>query len=135
MEAMADSAQPASAGLGSVAGTISNGVVQLFREYTGRGPTRARTVISRDAVMVVMSDTLTKAEHQLVAHGYEERVLRMRDDVQRIMRPELVKLVETKLERSVVAFMSSNHVDPDMAVEVFVLQPGDGDVPRDISEG
>jgi uncharacterized protein YbcI len=121
--------------LGSVAAAISTGVVQLFREYTGRGPTRARTVISRDAVMVLMSDTLTKAEHQLAAHGYEERVLRMRHDVQRIMRPEVVKLVETKLERRVVAFMSGDHIDPDMAVEVFVLQPGEGDVPRDISEG
>jgi hypothetical protein len=28
-------------------------------------------------------------------------------------------------ERKVIAFMSSNHIDPDLAVEVFVLEPQD----------
>jgi hypothetical protein len=27
------------------------------------------------------------------------------------------------VERKVIAFMSENHVDPDMAAEVFVLEP------------
>ena len=38
------------------------------------------------------------------------------------MRDDLVKLVEDTLDRKVVAFMSDNHIDPDMAVEVFVLE-------------
>jgi uncharacterized protein YbcI len=36
---------------GSLSAAISNHVVRLFAEYTGRGPTRARTTI-RDGVVV-----------------------------------------------------------------------------------
>jgi hypothetical protein len=39
------------------------------------------------------------------------------------MRDDLVALVERETERKVIGFMSDNHIDPDMAVEVFVLEP------------
>ena len=47
------------------------------------------------------------------------------------MRDDLVKVVEDAIDRKVIAFMSTNHIDPDMAVEVFVLEPkaNDGDGP------
>jgi flavorubredoxin len=41
------------------------------------------------------------------------------------MRDDLVEIVERELDRKVIAFMSQNHIDPDLAVEVFVLQPAD----------
>jgi len=31
-------------------------------------------------------------------------------------------IVERHLGRKVIAFMSQNHIDPDLAVEVFVLE-------------
>jgi uncharacterized protein YbcI len=43
------------------------------------------------------------------------------------MRDDLVAIVERQLGRTVVAFMSQNHIDPDLAVEVFVLEPGEAD--------
>jgi hypothetical protein len=52
----------------------------------------------------------------------------MRHRFQMAMRAELVSAVEQHSERKVIAFMSDNHVDPDMAVEIFVLEPqADGD--------
>jgi uncharacterized protein YbcI len=50
-------------------------------------------------------------------------VLKMRHDFQSTMRDDLVALVERAMERKVVAFMSQNHIDPDMAVEVFIMEP------------
>ena len=41
---------------------VSNSMVQLLHEYTGRGPTRARTTIAGDLVICVLADTLTKPE-------------------------------------------------------------------------
>jgi hypothetical protein len=41
------------------------------------------------------------------------------------MRDDLVAVVERQLERKVIAFMSQNHVDPDLAVEVCVLEPAE----------
>jgi uncharacterized protein YbcI len=36
---------------GALAAAISNHVVRLFAEYTGRGPTRARTIIRNQIVV------------------------------------------------------------------------------------
>jgi uncharacterized protein YbcI len=43
---------------GQVAAEISNAMVRLIAETTGRGPTKARTTIGRDHVLVMLRDTL-----------------------------------------------------------------------------
>jgi uncharacterized protein YbcI len=108
---------------GQVAAAISVAVVRVLGEYTGRGPTQARTYINRDAVTVLLHDTLTKGERQLASGGNAPVVLRTRTIFQEMMRPALVASVEELTGRTVVAFMSANHIDPDMAAETFVLEP------------
>ena len=110
-------------GQGTVAAGISNAVVRLMSEYIGRGPTKARTAISRDVVTVLLQDTLTKAERSLADNGKSDLVLHMRHEFQRTMRDDLIAAVEMLMERKVIAFMSANHINPDMASEIFVLQP------------
>jgi uncharacterized protein YbcI len=110
---------------------ISTSAVQLLHEHTGRGPTKAKTTINSDVVTLVMADTLTRGERNLVDNGHSERVLQLRHDYQQIMRDDLVALVEGQLDRKVIAFMSQNHIDPDLGVEVFVLEP----VSRDSGSG
>jgi uncharacterized protein YbcI len=105
------------------AAMISTSAVQLLHEYTGRGPTRAKTLISDDQVTIVLADTLTRGESTLVENGKADQVLQLRHDYQVTMREDLIALVESQLERKVIAFMSQNHIDPDIAVEVFVLEP------------
>ena len=105
------------------AAMLSTATVQLLHDYTGRGPTKARTMINDDVVIVLLADTLTKGERKLVETGHPERVIRLRHDFQLAMRDDLVALVERHLNRNVIAFMSQNHIDPDLAVEVFVLEP------------
>ena len=102
---------------------ISTSAVQLLHEYTGRGPTKARTVISDDLVTILLADTLTKGERKLADNGHSERVLQLRHDYQLVMRDELVGIAERRLDRKVIAFMSHSHIAPDLAVEVFVLEP------------
>jgi uncharacterized protein YbcI len=102
---------------------ISTATVQLLHEYTGRGPTKAKTLINDDVVTVLLADTLTKGEQTLVDSGRSERVIQLRQDYQFAMRGDLVAIVERQLERKVIAFMSQNHIDPDLAVETFVLEP------------
>ena len=108
---------------GSVAAGISRGAVQLLREYTGRGPTKARTVISNDTVAIILGDTLTKGERSLVRMGQEDHVLSTRSNFQRLMRKDFTHLMENGTGRTVEAFFSDNHIDPDYAVEFFLLQP------------
>jgi uncharacterized protein YbcI len=107
---------------GSDAAAISNLVVQVLRDYTGRGPTKARTYITDNVVTCVLGDTLTKGEQVLVSNGQAEQVLDLRHTFQNTMRGDLVNGVENVLERNVIAFVSANHIDPDLAVETFVLE-------------
>jgi uncharacterized protein YbcI len=102
---------------------ISTATVQLLHEFTGRGPVKAKTIINQDLVSVVLADTLTQGERTLVEAGRSDRVLELRSDYQLVMRDRLIEIVERQLERKVVAFMSQNHIDPDIAVETFVLEP------------
>ena len=104
---------------------ISDAAVRLVREYTGRGPPRAHTTINHDSVMILLGDTLTKGERKLVEGGREQTVLQLRHDFQMVMRDDLVAAVEDATKRKVVAFMSQNHIDPDLAVEIFVLESED----------
>ena len=104
---------------------ISTSTVRLLHERTGRGPTKARTLINDDVVTVILADTLTKGERTLVDDGRSDRVLQLRHDYQQTMRDDLIAIIERQLERKVIAFMSQNHIDPDLAVEVFVLEPAE----------
>lgn len=110
-------------GRGRTSSAISNGVVQTMHEYTGRGPTKARTTISGDSVLIVLGDTLSKGEKTLAARGEGAAVLSMRHSYQQAMSRDLIAIVEKHVDRKVVAFMSTNHIDPDLAAEVFVLEP------------
>jgi uncharacterized protein YbcI len=101
---------------------ISSAIVHIVHDYTGRGPTKARTTIDRDMVTVVMRDTLTKAETTLVEDGKSDLVHTIRSSFQDTMRPAMTAVVEHTLQRKVVAFMSANHLDPDLAVESFILE-------------
>jgi uncharacterized protein YbcI len=118
-----DEQQPsADKGHGATAAAISTQAVRVLREYTGRGPTKARTTINDDHVVIVMADTLTTGERTLVDAGRADRVLQVREDFQAAMKDDLIALVESKVDRKVAAFMSNNHIDPDLAVEFFVLE-------------
>ena len=108
---------------GSKAAAISNMIVRTMSEYTGRGPTKARTHLADELVTVLLQDTLTKGERSLVGDGRDELVLSMRKAFQVTMRLDLIAGIEEITGRSVLAFMSDNHIEPDMAVEVFVLAP------------
>ena len=106
----------------SVTSAISTAVVKLLRQYTGRGPVKARTIIDRDVVAVVLGETMTKAERTLSDTGDADLVLHLRGQLQNTMREDLVAIAESQTQRKVIAFMSANHIEPDMAAEVFVLE-------------
>jgi uncharacterized protein YbcI len=116
---------------GRLGSAISNAVVRIYADYVGRGPTRARTVVSGNVVTVILQDTLTKAERRLVAHGEQDAVVSTRRVFQSTMKSDLVGAVQRLCNAGVVAFLSDHQTEPDYAVEVFVL---DGPARPDLSD-
>jgi uncharacterized protein YbcI len=106
---------------GSLTAAISNLIVRLFAEYTGRGPTRARTTIRDNVVVCITEDNMTKAERRLTQEGEAELVVSVRRKFQTTMRDDLVGGIELLTGRKVVSFLSDHDGDADMASEVFVL--------------
>ena len=105
---------------------ISNLVVRLLSEYTGRGATQARTHFNDNLVTVVVQDLMTKGERSLIRDGRSDLVLETRRAYQHTMGGELSAGVEDITGRKVVAFLSANHLEPDAAIESFMLAPGGG---------
>jgi uncharacterized protein YbcI len=100
---------------------LSNAIVKCMREYTGRGPTKARTTIRDNVVVIMLEQTLTKGEQVLVDKGRRENVLTLRREYQEAMREESSAKVAELTGRNVIAMMSANHLDPDLAAEIYVL--------------
>jgi uncharacterized protein YbcI len=106
---------------GGQAALISNLLVKLVTEHTGRGPTKTATYFNEDLISVVMKDALTKGERSLVRGGKDELVLDVRVAFQQEMRADFIAGIESITGRKVHAFLSANHIDPDIAIESFVL--------------
>lgn len=106
---------------GALNAAITRAVVRVHSQYVGRGPTKAQTFYRGPVVVTVMENAMTKAERSLVDAGEIDTVLGMRQKFQRTMRDDLVAEIERLTGRTVVAFMSDNHVDPDLAAELFFL--------------
>ena len=115
---------------GSLSASISNAVVGLLHDYTGRGPTHARTTIGPDTIVVTLRDSLTKAERTLAQRGQAIEVLAMRRAFQNTMREDMIAAVEQLTGRAVEAFLSDNLHDPDVAVEIFLMHPSASDGAR-----
>ena len=105
----------------SLNAAISRLVVRLVADYTGRGPTKARTTIRDDTIICVTQDNMTKGERRLVDKGETDLVVTIRRKYQTTMRDDLVGGIELLTGRKVHSFMSDHDADHDYAAEVFIL--------------
>jgi uncharacterized protein YbcI len=105
---------------------IANAIVRVHKKYFGKGPTKARAYYDGDVVTCVLRDVYTRAERTLLDSGRSESVLSQRHELQLAVRDEFIGDVERITGRKVIAFFSGNHADPDIGVEVFVLEPQEG---------
>jgi uncharacterized protein YbcI len=108
---------------GRQAASISNAITRLHREHYGRGATTVRTIMQRQFVVCFLEDIYTPVERTLIEAGRSKAVRVTRNIFQDAMGPTFRDAVEDATGRRVIAFMSQVHFDPDMAAEVFVLEP------------
>ncbi len=120
---MSDERDMAEGGLrgGELNAAVTREVVRIHTAAIGRGPRKSYSFHNGDTLVTVMLEVLTRAERSLVSYDEGEAVLATRRLSQRAMADELKAAVARLTGRAVVAFMSDNHLDPDMAVQVFVL--------------
>jgi len=96
-------------------------MTKMHRDRYGRGPDSVSTVMGYDHVICFLEDLYTPVERTLLDAGEVEAVRETRLAFQRAMEPEFRAAVEKITGRSVRAFLSQVTFEPDISVEVFVL--------------
>jgi uncharacterized protein YbcI len=110
---------------------ISNEIVRVFKSQFGRGPTSARAAwAGPDTLTVILEDTLTPAERNMVRMGEHERLRETRMFFQYASTKELCEPVERLTGRKVRAFISGIDTEAEgLAVKTFVLHPRGSSAP------
>lgn len=112
---------------GNLLAAISTRIVAILREHYGRGPMRAKTYVLDDIVVVVMRGSgFTPLEQTIMESGRPDRVVAMREDFQQVMQHRYKQTIKELTGRSVTAFLSQAHIEPDITVEMFFM---DGPLP------
>ena len=107
--------------LGEMRATISKEIVRLQAAYYGKGPTRAKTYIVEDLVVVVLEESFTRAEKTLAERGEREAIQHIRRRFQQQMADSFTSVVEQATGRKVRVFLSETDIDNDVSVETFLL--------------
>jgi uncharacterized protein YbcI len=110
---------------GEILTAVSDGIVALFKDFYGKGPTRAKTYYEDDLVVCLLRGGFSRVEQTLLEGGRGASVIQQRMEFQELMRERFEAVVERATGRRVIGFMSGNQQDPDIMCEVFVLAPTD----------
>lgn len=100
---------------------VTSALVGIHTKYLGRGPRTASTFHHGNVLVTLMHDVLTHAEKTLVEHDHGEAVNQMRNRLRQAMQEDFHEAIERLTGRKVQAFISGNHVEPDILAELFVL--------------
>jgi uncharacterized protein YbcI len=106
---------------GEALAAITDGIVALHTRFYGKGPTRAKSHYMDDAVVCFLWEGFTKVEETLIATGRGEAVADLRRTFQAAMREEFTSVVEQATGRPITAYLSQVNIDPNLAVEIFLL--------------
>jgi len=110
---------------GEILTAVSDGIVALFKDFYGKGPTRAKTYYEDDLVVCLLRGGFTRVEETLRDAGRGHEVILQRMAFQDVMRDRFEAVIQQATGRRVIGFMSGNQQDPDMLCEIFVLAPSD----------
>jgi uncharacterized protein YbcI len=109
---------------GEALAAISNGLAHLHMRFYGKGPAQVKTHVVDDLIVCVLWNGFTTVERTLLSRGENRTVEAFRRTFQETMGDQFTEVVEAATGRRVQAYMSQVHIDPDVAVEMFMLAPG-----------
>ena len=104
---------------------ISNAITKLQHDHYGRGPESVRTIVGYDHIITFLENTFMPVERTLLDAGEIDAVRETRLAFQRAMEHRFINTVEEITSLKVRVFLSQVSLDPDISVEVFVLERGE----------
>jgi uncharacterized protein YbcI len=111
---------------------VTEAMVSFHERYYHRIPVTAKTLLLSDELLIcVLGGIYTDVEKTLIEVQRSPIVQETRSAFQTAMQGRFISAVERLTGRKVLAFISNQHVGPDIEVELFMLQPRDLLPPQD----
>jgi len=102
---------------------VTESMVALHERYYHRAPTSAKTqMLGGEILVCVMGGVYTDVEKTMIELQRAPIVQETRSAFQEAMQDKFIGEIERLCGREVVAFISNQHVGPDIEVELFVLR-------------
>jgi uncharacterized protein YbcI len=103
---------------------VTEAMVVLHQRYYHRTPVRAKTqMLGDDLLACVLGGVYTDVEKTMIELQRSTVVQETRSAFQNAMQRKFIDQVEQLSGRDVLAFISNQHVGPDMEIELFMLAP------------
>jgi uncharacterized protein YbcI len=103
---------------------VTEAMVSLHERYYHRIPVSAKTqMLGDDLLACVLGGVYTDVEKTMIELQRSTVVQETRSAFQTAMQRKFIDKVEQLSGRDVLAFISNQHVGPDMEIELFMLAP------------
>jgi uncharacterized protein YbcI len=103
---------------------VTEAMVVLHQRYYHRTPVSAKTqMLGDDLLACVLGGVYTDVEQTMIELQRSTVVQETRSAFQTAMQQKFIDQVEQLSGRDVLAFISNQHVGPDMEIELFMLAP------------
>ncbi len=105
---------------------VTAAMVAMHQHYYHRIPVTAKTLLLGDEVLVcVLGGIYSDVEKTMIELQRRTLVQQMRSAFQVAMQDRFIATVERLSGREVLAFISDQHVGPDIEIELFMLRPNE----------
>ncbi|MEA2231053.1 MAG: hypothetical protein QOD83_869 [Solirubrobacteraceae bacterium] len=102
---------------------VTDAMVALHERYHHRVPVTAKTLLlGGDLLACVLGGIYTDVEKTMIELQRSTTVQETRSAFQAAMQHKFIAAVERLSGRDVLAFISNQHVGPDIEVELFMLK-------------
>lgn len=109
---------------------VTDELVALHQRYHHRIPVTAKTLMLGDDLMAcVMGGVYTDVEKTMIELQHTVTVQETRSAFQAAMQHKFIDVVERLSGRGVLAFVSNQHVGPDIEIELFMLTTDESSSP------
>jgi uncharacterized protein YbcI len=103
---------------------VTAAMVAMHERYHHRVPVTAKTLLLGDEVLIcVLSGVYSDVEKTMIELQRGTLVQQVRSAFQVAMEHKFIAAVERLSGREVLAFVSDQHVGPDIEIELFMLKP------------
>jgi uncharacterized protein YbcI len=103
---------------------VTSAMVLFHERYHHRIPVTAKTLLLGDEVLIcVLAGVYSDVEKTMIELQRGTLVQQVRSAFQVAMEHKFIAAVERLSGREVLAFVSDQHVGPDIEIELFMLKP------------